>query len=96
MNVLVYEIQRGLNIAQIEQIELYRLPQKITTACFILRNNLRAGHEAGAEAAIHAMHQIWDEENTEGILLIDARNAFNSLNRKVALPNILIDQQLPQ
>ena len=39
MNVLVYEIQRGFNIAQIEQIELYRLPQKVTTACFILRKN---------------------------------------------------------
>ena len=48
------------------------------------------GHEAGAEAAIHAMRQIWDEGNTEEILLIDARNAFNSLNRKVALHNILI------
>ena len=49
-----------------------------------------AGHEAGAEAAIHAMEQIWDEENTEGILLIDASNAFNALNRRVALHNILI------
>ena len=49
-----------------------------------------AGHEARAEAAIHAMHQIWDEKNTEEILLIDASNAFNSLNHKVALHNILI------
>ncbi len=49
-----------------------------------------AGHEAGAEAAIHAMQQVWEEENTEGILLIDASNAFNSLNRQVALHNILL------
>ena len=43
VNVLVYEIQRGLNITQIEQIELhvYHLPQKVTTACFILRKNLQ-------------------------------------------------------
>ena len=49
-----------------------------------------ARHEAGAEAAIHVMHQIWDKKNTEEMLLIDANNAFNSLNRKVALHNILI------
>ena len=49
-----------------------------------------AGHEAGAEAAIHAMQSIFDEDNTQGIFLIDATNAFNSLNRKVAMHNILI------
>ena len=49
-----------------------------------------ADHEAGAEAAIHAMQQIRDEESIEGILLIDASNAFNSLNRRVALHNIQI------
>ena len=49
-----------------------------------------AGHEAGAEAAIHAMQSIFDKDNTQGILLIDATNAFNSLNRKVAMHNILI------
>ena len=45
VNVLVYEIQRGLDIAQIEQIELYRLPQKVTTVCFILRKNLQVTDE---------------------------------------------------
>ena len=45
VNVLVYEIQRGLNIGQIEQIELYRLPQKVTEACFILRKNLQESPE---------------------------------------------------
>ena len=49
-----------------------------------------AGHEAGAETAIHAMQFIFDEDNTQGILLIDAANAFNSLNRKVAMHTILI------
>ena len=44
-----------------------------------------AGHEAGAEAAIHAMQSIFDEDNTQDILLIHATNAFNSLNRKVAM-----------
>ena len=49
-----------------------------------------AGHKAGAEAAIRAMQSIFDQDNTQGILLIDATNAFNCLNRKVAMHNILI------
>ena len=46
---------------------------------------VRAGHQAGAEAAIHAMQTIFQEENTEGVLLIDASNVFNSMNRAVTL-----------
>lgn len=49
-----------------------------------------AGHSAGAEAAIHAMSQIFDEEGSDGVLLIDASNAFNQMNRSVALHNIQI------
>ena len=49
---------------------------------------LCAGQKAGCEAAVHAMRNIYDEEETDGILLIDASNAFNSLNRKVLLNNI--------
>ena len=49
-----------------------------------------AGHGAGCEAAIHAMHSIFKEEETEAVLLIDAANAFNSINRQVFLHNISI------
>ena len=49
-----------------------------------------AGHNAGAEAAIHAMSQVFAEEGTDGILLIDASNAFNQMNRSAALHNIQI------
>ena len=49
-----------------------------------------AGHGAGAEAAIHAMRQIFENEGTDAVLLIDASNAFNRLNRAVALHNIQI------
>ena len=49
-----------------------------------------AGHSAGSEAAIHAMGQVFVEEETDGILLIDASNAFNQMNRSVALHNIQI------
>ena len=36
-----------------------------------------AGHSAGSEAAIHAMNQVFNEEGADGVLLIDATNAFN-------------------
>ena len=45
---------------------------------------------AGCEAAIYAMRTIFEEENTEAILLIYAANAFNSINRNVFLHNINI------
>ena len=50
-----------------------------------------AGYNAGAEAAIHAMSQ---EEGRDGILLIDAINAFFiQMNRSAALHNIQITCQ---
>ena len=47
-----------------------------------------AGHKGGAEAAIHAVRQIFEENEDDAVVLIDASNAFNSLNRKAALHNI--------
>ena len=49
-----------------------------------------AGHEARCEAAIHAMHHIFEEEATDAVLLINASNAFNSINRKAFLHNISV------
>ena len=49
---------------------------------------LCAGHTSGVEAAIDSMSTVFAEEKSEGILLVDASNAFNSLNRAVALQNI--------
>ena len=49
-----------------------------------------AGHEAGCEAAIHAMHTIFEDENAEAVLPVDAADAFNSVNRQVFLHNICI------
>ena len=53
----------------------------ITDATGLLQ--LSAGQEAGAEAAIHAMWDIFANEDTEAVLLIAAENAFNFINRKV-------------
>ena len=49
---------------------------------------LCAGQEAGCEAAVHAMRQVFASATADGILLVDASNAFNNLNRRVALQNI--------
>lgn len=49
-----------------------------------------AGQEGGCEAAVHAMRRIFEDSNTEAVLLVDATNAFNSVNRKTALHNISI------
>ena len=49
---------------------------------------LCAGQIAGIEAAIHAMRRLYESDNTEAVLLADAENAFNILNRRAALHNI--------
>ena len=47
-----------------------------------------AGHISGCEAAVHAMRQVYESQQTEAVILVDASNAFNSLNRNAALHNI--------
>ena len=45
---------------------------------------LCAGQEAGAEAVVHAAKEC------ETVLLIDASNAFNTLNRQAMMHNISV------
>ena len=47
-----------------------------------------AGHISGCEAAIHVVDQMFSSDESQAVLLVDATNAFNSLNRQVALQNI--------
>ena len=47
-----------------------------------------AGQAGGCEAAIHAMRSLYESEDTDAVLLIDAANAFNSMNRSAMLQNI--------
>lgn len=49
-----------------------------------------AGQISGSEAGVHAMRVIKDEPDSEAILMVDASNAFNSLNREAALRNVRV------
>ena len=49
---------------------------------------MSTGLKGGAEAAIHAIREIFEQESTEAVILVDAENAFNKLNRQAALHNI--------
>jgi len=43
------------------------------------------GLEGGVEASVHAVREMYMDESTDCVLLVDAANAFNSLNRSTAL-----------
>ena len=49
-----------------------------------------AGLKCRSEAAIHAMRKMFEADGNDAVLLIDASNAFNSLNKSAALHNIRI------
>ena len=51
---------------------------------------LCAGQKSGSEAAVHAMHTMFEADDTDAVLLIDASNAFSTLNRTAALLNIRV------
>ena len=46
--------------------------------------------QSGAEAAIYSMRCMFEDDRTDAVILVDARNAFNSLNRQAALRNIRV------
>ena len=60
----------------------------IQNACGSLQ--VCAGLESGCEAAIHAVRECFEDDETEAALLIDASNAFNSVKRECTLKNIAV------
>ena len=48
------------------------------------------GLQSGAEGAIHSIRCMFEDDRTATVILVDARNAFNSLNRQAALHNIRV------
>ena len=51
---------------------------------------LCAGQDAGCEAAIHSSYDLFHQDETEAVLMVDASNAFNSINREAFLHNIKV------
>ena len=49
---------------------------------------LCVGVPSACEAGVHSMQRLYEQEDVEAILFVDASNAFNSLNRKAALHNV--------
>ena len=47
-----------------------------------------AGQIAGCEAAAHSVREHFQQAGSEAALLVDASNAFNSINRMTALHNV--------
>ena len=43
---------------------------------------------SACEVGAHVMRRLFDQDNVQGILFVDASNAFNSLNRVAALHNV--------
>ena len=56
------------------------MPQNVCSA-----DQLCAGAKAGTEAAVHVMKELFEANESEGLLLLDAANAFNALKRLAAL-----------
>mmetsp|Transcript_6957 Transcript_6957/g.9335 ORF Transcript_6957/g.9335 Transcript_6957/m.9335 type:complete len:215 (+) Transcript_6957:285-929(+) len=61
---------------------------EIQDACGV--DNLCGGIKGGIEGGIHAVREIFEDDETEGGLLVDAGNAFNVLAREATLWNCRI------
>ena len=48
------------------------------------------GQQAGCEAAVHAIREIYQTPECEAVLMVDASNAFNTINRRATIQNIKV------
>ena len=51
---------------------------------------LCGGHAGGCEVGVHALVDLFNDDDTEGVIQVDASNAFNSINRNILLHNTKI------
>ena len=49
------------------------------------RVQICSGQKGGSEAAIHLIRKAFESEGAEAVILVDAANAFNNINRKAFL-----------
>ena len=75
------EVVRRIIGKAVMRIVKYDLPDSVGSI------QLCAGQDAGCEAAVHAMEQVFADEDTEAMINVDASNLFNCLNRQVTLLN---------
>ena len=75
------EVVRGIIGKAIMKLIKYDLQDAVGSL------QLCAGQDAGCEAAVHAMNAMFIKESTEAIILVDASNAFNRLNRRATILN---------
>ena len=73
-----------LNLNHRQYLWIYGIAKVVGT------DQLCVGQTSASEVrVIHTLDDIFREDSTEGVLLIDASNVFNTLNRKSALANSL-------
>lgn len=53
-------------------------------------SQLCAGLKHSIEGAIHSMNDTFTDKDDQGVLMIDTRNAFNSVNRTAMLRNVQV------
>ena len=52
-------------------------------------SQLCGGQDAGNEAAVHAIREVFGDSSTKAVLLVDASNEFNNPNHQITLWNML-------
>ena len=81
---------RPIAIGEIPRPILCKAMAMATDLCEV--DQLCSGLKGGIEGEVHAMRDLFEEHHADGwgLLLVDARNAFNSLNRAAAIWNSCI------
>ena len=84
---------RSIGVGEVLRRVIEKCGMKVTKEDFLSASGslrLCAGPRSGSEAAVHAMRSLFEEEETDAVLLIDASNAFDALNRAATPHNIRV------